>query len=189
MVMLMQPGTSLPQARKQLSLWYGHVAVGKTQLLDQFFDLYEDWLKKTSKEHDPATFRHWVLEEYQGGWCHCEFEQFTPLQKTARKNEPLGYHVIARNRGTKDWQLHALPQAGMHLAYQVWDGESLLAEGRAGMYEGRIAPGEALDVTLVLRPMPKAGRFRLIVDMVEEQHCWFYQAGSEPHEEELVISE
>ena len=85
--------------------------------------------------------------------------------------------------------MRARSLAGIHLAYQVWDGDSLLAEGRAGMMDKLVAPGEAVEITLVISPLAKAGHFRLLADMVEEQHCWFYQAGSEPHEEELVIGE
>ena len=69
------------------------------------------------------------------------------------------------------------------------DGERLVAEGRAGLMDRRVAPGDSVAVTLVIAPLPRSGKFRLLVDMVEEQHCWFYQAGSEPYEEELVLGE
>ena len=68
-VMLLQSDATLADARQQLGLRYGHVAVGKTRVLDRFFDLYEDWLGKQGRSHDKAAFRHWLLEEYSGGWC------------------------------------------------------------------------------------------------------------------------
>jgi protein tyrosine phosphatase (PTP) superfamily phosphohydrolase (DUF442 family) len=180
---------TLAQARAQLGPWYGHVALGAPRVLDRFFDLYEDWLGKQGRGHDSATFRHWLLEEYNGGWCSAKFEDVRPLEPQTRKGEPLGYRVRARNTGTGDWRMRANPQSGVHLGYQVWDGDALLAEGRGGMFDREVAPGAAVSITLVLRPLPRAGRFRLLIDMVEEQHCWFYQAGSEPHEEELVVGE
>jgi protein tyrosine phosphatase (PTP) superfamily phosphohydrolase (DUF442 family) len=180
---------TLAQAHKQLGLWYGHVAVGETRVLDRFFDLYADWLDKQGRDHNSAVFRHWLLEEYRGGWCSAKFEEFAPLAAEARKGEPLGYRVRVRNTGSGAWRMRVGSLAGVHVAYQVWDKGSLLAEGRAGLFDRKVAPGETVSVTLVVKPIPRAGRFRLLVDMVEEQHCWFYQAGSEPHEEELVVVE
>jgi hypothetical protein len=49
-----------------------------------------------------------------------------------------------------------------------------------------VEPGQLHETTLVL-PRLTPGRYRVIIDMVEEGHCWFYQAGSEPWEEELVV--
>jgi hypothetical protein len=197
-LMLLQTDMKLAEARRQLGLWYGHVAIGNTHVLDQIFDLYEDWLGQHGRPHERALFRHWLLEEYNGGWCSAQFEEFTPLghggdgsalSQAPRSGEPLGFRVRVRNTGTKTWHMRAGSRSGVHLAYQVWDGASLLAEGRAGMVDRQVAPGTAVTITLVVKPLPRAGRFRFLVDMAEEQHCWFYQAGSEPHEEELVLGE
>jgi protein tyrosine phosphatase (PTP) superfamily phosphohydrolase (DUF442 family) len=177
------------EARGQLGWWYGHVAVGETGILDRFFGLYEEWLAKHGGAHTSATFRHWLLEEYKGGWCSARFEGFTPLADRARRGETLSYRVRVRNSGTGSWRMRAAPNVGMHLAYQVWDGGTLLDEGRGGLFDRDVPPGEAMEVTLAVRPLRRTGRFRLLVDMVEERHCWFYQAGSEPHEEELVVGE
>jgi protein tyrosine phosphatase (PTP) superfamily phosphohydrolase (DUF442 family) len=204
-VMLLQPETKLAEARAQLGLWYGHVALGGTRVMDQFVDLYEEWLGKQGRAHDSATFRHWLLEEYNGGWCSSRFEEVTPLFQNgndgpdavlnssalepARPGCPLGYRLRVRNTGTKEWRMRVGSQSGVHVGYQVWDGDRLVAEGRGGMMDRRVAPGDSVAVTLVIAPLPRAGKFRLLVDMVEEQHCWFYQAGSEPYEEELVVAQ
>lgn len=189
LVLLLQTDAPLAEARKQLSLRYAHISWGKTGVLDRFLDLYEAWLAKEGRPHDSKTLRHWLLEEYRGGWCRARFEEFTPLQVTAKKGEPIGYRVRVQNIGPEPWSFRASKLAGNHLAYQIWDGETPLAEGRAGLLDKDVPPGDAIDITLVVRPMQRVGRFRLIVDMVEEGHCWFYQAGSEPHEEELWIRE
>jgi protein tyrosine phosphatase (PTP) superfamily phosphohydrolase (DUF442 family) len=188
-VMLLQTDKPLAEARQQLGIRYGHVALGQTRVLDRFIDLYEDWLNKQGRSHDQAAFRHWLMEEYRGGWCSAKFEEFTPLASRAHVGEPIGYRVRVRNTGTDDWQFRAGPQSGMHLAYQVRDGDKIVAEGRAGMFDRKVDPDEAVTITLVVAPLARAGRFRLFVDMVEEQHCWFHQAGSEPVEEELVVAE
>jgi hypothetical protein len=31
------------------------------------------------------------------------------------------------------------------------------------------------------------GHYRLVIDLIEEGHCWFHQTGSEPWEEELDL--
>jgi protein tyrosine phosphatase (PTP) superfamily phosphohydrolase (DUF442 family) len=189
MVLLLQTDKTYAESRSQLGLWYGHLSFGKTGVLDRFFDLYEDWLAKEKRSHDRATFRHWLLNEYQGGWCHATIEECKPLQAQARKGEPIGFRVRVRNQGTKEWPLRASALAGVHLGYQIWDGENLLAYGRAGLRDANVPAGTSIPLTLVVAPLPRAGRFRLLVDMVEEGHCWFYQAGSEPHEEELVVAD
>ena len=188
-VLLLQPGIELADAHKHLGLWYGHVSLGKTQVLDQFFALYEEWLAKHGYRHEPANFRRWLLDEYRGGWCSAEMEEFTPLQSATHKGKAMGWRVKVRNTGVRTWSMRANSQVGMHLAYQIWDGAVMLIEGRAGLFDKEVAPGESVEMTLVTPPLGVAGRFRLIAGMAEEDHCWFYQAGSEPHEEELWIRE
>jgi hypothetical protein len=187
--LLIEPGIDLAEARRQLGLWYGHIALGKTGVIDRFFELYDAWLTSNGLGHDAATFRRWALDEYHGGWCSAAFEQVTPLAQDTRRGLPAGYSIRVRNTGTEAWRFRRGSRSGVHLAYQVWDGVLLLAEGRAGMFDREVAPGGSADLTLVVKPLPRAGRFRLLIDMVEEGHCWFHQAGSEPHEEELVIRE
>ena len=129
-VMLLQTDVTLAEARKQLSPWFGHVPLGKTRVLDQFFDLYEEWLGKQGYTHDSKTFRRWVLDEYNGGWCNARFEEFTPLDANPRQGEPIGYRVKVRNTGTKNWQMSAGSLTGIHLAYQIYDGERILHSGQ-----------------------------------------------------------
>ncbi len=188
-LMLLQTDQTLPEARKELGLWYGHIALSKTGVLNRFFDLYEEWLARQLRAHDNATFRHWILDEYKGGWCSAQFEEFTPLATEPRRGEPIGYRVRVKNTGSGTWHFRTESLSGMHLGYQVYDGEHLVAEGRAGMCDQQVPSGDTITITLVIAPLPKAGYYRLLADMVEEQHCWFYQAGSEPHEEEFVLVE
>ena len=52
-------GIPLPQAMRQLSLWYGHVRQAKTGVIDYFFDRY----LAASRER-PMTLLEWVDAEY-----------------------------------------------------------------------------------------------------------------------------
>jgi hypothetical protein len=55
--------------------------------------------------------------------------------------------------------------------------------------EKDVEPGESVDLTLVVPPLRNPGRYRMLVDMVDESHCWFHQAGNEPLETELDVHE
>jgi hypothetical protein len=56
------------------------------------------------------------------------------------------------------------------------------------MLHASLPPGESFDVTMVVPPLA-AGRYWMAVDLIEEFHCWFYQVGAEPWEQELVVRE
>src|SRR5947209_5680582 len=56
-----------------------------------------------------------------------------------------------------------------------------------GRGDGVVAPGQAAAFTVVVPPLRTPGRYRLQLDMVDEQQCWFYQTGSEPLEVELTV--
>jgi hypothetical protein len=66
--------------------------------------------------------------------------------------------------------------------------QAVVFEGRAGMLDRVVAPGERIQVVMIVPPLPR-GDYRLLVDMIEEGHCWFHQTGSAPWEEELAIRE
>ena len=186
--LMLKGETSYAEARRQMSLRYGHAPIGRTTVLDRFFDLYEDWLKQASKEHDGTVFRHWLLEEYRGGQCQSVIEKVEPLKPSWRVNEPIGLRVRVHNSTTHAWQFKPTRTAGMHLGFHLWDdnGQSV-ANGRAGMFEKTVAPGERVDITLVVPPVAKEGTYRLFIDMIDEGHCWFYQTGSEPWEEDIDV--
>jgi protein tyrosine phosphatase (PTP) superfamily phosphohydrolase (DUF442 family) len=176
------------EARRQLSLRYAHAPVGRSTILDRFFDLYEEWLTSEGRTHDRAALRHWLLDVYRGGECQSVIEGVTPLQKEMRVGDPLAWRVRVRNASAESWHFKPTRTAGVHLGYYLWDQEGKSAgTGRAGMLDKIVPPGEELTVTLVIPPLQRAGRYRLLIDMIEEGHCWFFQTGSEPYEEELDV--
>ena len=52
---------------RQLSLRYGHVAIGPTRCMLQFFDLYDDWLRRADRPHSPTALREWADHGYCPG--------------------------------------------------------------------------------------------------------------------------
>jgi len=187
-LLLLQTDASLAQARRQLGLRYGHVAIGRPAYLDQFLDFYATWLREHGRSHSPMAFRRWLERDCQPGGCGATLE---PLALPTRVpcGQPFALQVRARNTGTIVWRLQAGSNAGIHAGFLLWDpAGQLVASGRAGLFDATVAPGQSIDLTIALPRLKVPGRYRLWVDMVDEQQCWFYQMGSEPLEQELEIT-
>jgi protein tyrosine phosphatase (PTP) superfamily phosphohydrolase (DUF442 family) len=187
-VLLLQDGVPYAQARRELGLSFGHLALGRTGMLDAFFDLYEEWLRETHTEHSAERFRHWILEEYRGGRCEGGVEGIEAID-TPKAARPIGYRVRLHNRSPAAWHFKPTLTAGIHVLFHVYnaDGDGIV-EGRAGMLEATVPPGGHYEVTMVV-PSLRAGWYWLTVDLIEENHCCFFQTGAEPWEEELIVRE
>jgi hypothetical protein len=184
---LLQTDSSLAEARRQLGLRYGHLALGRPAYLDQFLELYTAWLGQQERDHAPALFRRWLWNDYCPGPCRCTLE---PLAFPAwiPCGEPTALRVRAHNTGIQTWQLRPGTNAGIHLGFVLRDPhENCIAYDRSGLFNAEVAPGHSIDLTLALPALHEPGRYRLFVDMKDEQQCWFYQTGSEPLEWELEV--
>lgn len=187
--LLLEPGSTLTAARRQLSLRYGHLSVGRTERMDDVLDLYAAWLDASEQEHTPSVFQHWVAEVYSGGRCDARIERLSPLG-TARVGRPLAYRVTVRNLSATTWRLKPHTLAGVHVYGKLSDArDRVICEARAGFRDEAVEPGKAFEAVLELPPVAQAGTYRLFVDMLDEGHCWFYQTGSEPREEEIAVRE
>jgi protein tyrosine phosphatase (PTP) superfamily phosphohydrolase (DUF442 family) len=181
---------SYDSAHRQLSLRYGHAPIGRTTMLDRFVQLYADWLKTTQQEHAPKQFRHWILHEYHGGWCDARFEKVERLFDVPRLGQALQYKIAVRNTSSSPWQFRPLKIAGFHVTFKLMnEQQNVMYEGRAGMLDALVPAGEKIQVVMIVPPITIKGNYRLLVDMIEEGHCWFHQTGSEPWEEEFAIRE
>jgi hypothetical protein len=185
--LLLQTDASLTQARHQLGLRYGHLALGRPAYLDQFLDLYTAWLGQQEQHHAPALFRRWLLNDYCPGACRCTVE---PLAFPAwiPHGGPTALRVRAHNTGIQSWRLRPGSNAGIHVGFVLWDPQgNCVVYDRSGLFDAEVAPGQSIDLTLALPALHQPGRYRLLVDMRDEQHCWFHQTGSEPLEGELEV--
>jgi hypothetical protein len=186
-VLLLQPRATLRQARRQLGLRYGHVGLGRPANLDEFLDLYDEWLRGQGLTHSAAVFRRWLEDGYCPAECRCEITPFDVPTPVVR-GEPFLVRAHFRNTSIRPWRLRAGSNAGIHGCYVLWDalGNELLS-GRSGLFDAQVAPNETIDLALALPALIKPGKYRLQIDMVGEQHCYFHQAGSEPLEQELEV--
>jgi hypothetical protein len=188
-VMLLQPGSRLEDGRHQLGCRFGHVAVGRPAQLDRFLDFYEDWLRANGKPHSAETFRDWALHHYVAGSCRCDL---TLLDGPARVavGEPLVFRVRARNTSLLPWTFKPQWTAGVHIGCRLFDEvDRQVDEVRSGLRDAEIPPGGTVDLTVALTPRYCPGRYRVFLDLVDEQQGWFYQAGSQPLEVELLVHE
>jgi hypothetical protein len=81
-ILLLTTDTPLSRARGQLGLRYGHVAVGPTRAMTQFFDLYERWLAVQGTSHSRDAFRRWAIYEYCPGRCRGSLEWLDDLRSS-----------------------------------------------------------------------------------------------------------
>jgi protein tyrosine phosphatase (PTP) superfamily phosphohydrolase (DUF442 family) len=190
LVMLLHHDATLAEARRHMGIRYGHFGVAKTAYLGEFFDLYETWLANEGLLHSAAVFRRWLQEGYEGGWLQARFEETRLLERAIKRGQPGGLVVRVRNLSDRAWRLSPFETAGMHVYFRVFDGhDRVAARGRGPLRDGWVQPGELLEATLPIPPLKEPGTYRIVVDLVEENHATFLQAGAEPREEELVVRE
>lgn len=187
-VLLLRTDVSVKQARGQLGCQFGHFILGRTGYIDHFFDLYQEWLEETGQSHSPAVFRHWATEEYRPETCLAYLEWLTTPQRLP-PGRPASLRLRATNMSGRPWQLSTNRLSGIHAYFVLYNRRgSWLVTGHAGLFDAVVAPGESIDLTLALPALPR-GRYQLIVDMEEPGHCLFFQTGSEPLEQELIVSD
>lgn len=189
MSMLLLTDTPLEDALKQLSPYYGHLAVGRTAHIDEFFSLYQDWLAKNQKQHSSTVFRNWVLKDYVPGDCFARLERKEGNGPVVMKPEkPELFRVKATNISIRKWVFKPGSNAGIKLQWNLSNraGE-VLDGGFAGNFQAEVAPGESIDLAMVIPPLSKPGRYLLRLDLNDRQHAAFHQTGSDILEAEVLI--
>jgi hypothetical protein len=174
--LLTRPGVDYKAGRWQCSPRYGHVPVHTAATMDDFFGLYESWLRARNAEHTSDAFRHWVTHEYTPGRAH--FELVAGTERTAA-GRPSVFVVRAHNRGPEPWSFKAGTRAGVYAHYIVHNADGGIAfADRAGLWDQTVLPGGSIDLALPIPALPP-GRYRLFVDL-SVRNASFTQYGSEP---------
>jgi hypothetical protein len=185
--LLLHADVSYDEARRQLGPRYGHVALGRPGNLDRFFDLYREWLDREGLTHSRDNFRRFAERDYCPGECRTDIEPLY-LPRIVPAGEPFGVRVRFHNTSVKPWRLRPGITAGIHASFVVTDTRSAtLSVGRAGLFDAVVEPGQSIDLTLPVPALQAPGRYFLLVDLIDEQHCNFFQAGSEPLEWEFEV--
>ena len=164
MVLLLYTDATLAEARKQLLPNYGHWRVTRTAAMDEFFDLYEDWLKSENTEHSRDRFRRWVLDVYTRQTPKSELKFLEAVPVLVKAKTPFGVKVRSTNLSTTPWTTSAGTFAGIHISYCVFDSKMNQAHsGRAGLKNGVVNTGEHLDTTVLIKGLTP-GRYTLAVE-------------------------
>jgi protein tyrosine phosphatase (PTP) superfamily phosphohydrolase (DUF442 family) len=191
MYLLLYTDVPLARAREQLGVRTGHMRLGRTANIDRFFDLYEEWLSARGRQHSRAAFRRWAVQEY------CPGEGRATIEMAGRKpgtlhlspGRPAAVRLRCTNTSIKPWHFQPGTNAGIHLRYTLIDqaDERCLDFGRAGLLLATVEPGRHIDLTLVIRPIIRPGRYLLRADLVDEQHAPFVALGNEPLLQEVQV--
>jgi protein tyrosine phosphatase (PTP) superfamily phosphohydrolase (DUF442 family) len=189
LALLLTTDTSLPVARRQLSLRYGHVAIGPTAAMGEFLDLYEDWLRDQGRPHSRGAFREWAGGAYCPAHCRGRLEVLDS-PGSLRVGVPSALRVRAHNTSIRPWRLTPGTETGVHVRYLVFNAEvTSCTTGRAGLFDATVAPGDSIDLTLALPAFAKPGRYVVQADLSDRNRCTFSQLGSEPLEIVLQVIE
>jgi hypothetical protein len=112
------------------------------------------------------------------------------LPRTVPAGEPFALRVRCRNTSIKPWYLRPSLTSGVHCSFVVTDTHGLtMSVGRAGLFDAVVEPDASLELTLPVSALRKPGHYFVMVDMIDEQHCSFFQTGSEPLEWEFEVRE
>lgn len=185
MALMLHTDAPYSEARRQLGPRYGHFRVGQPARLDEFFDQYEAWLRDEGRPHSPAGFREWVQTIYDGGLFAGRIEA-VDLPAAAAAGRPVAGRVRCRNDSRHAWPFRAGQTAGMHVIWKLVPPRPAAAaeydepSGRAGLFNAVVGPGESIDVDVVLPAPTRLGHYAAVLDLIDEQHCCFFQVGTEP---------
>jgi hypothetical protein len=96
--------------------------------------------------------------------------------------------VEAENAGSAPWRTRG-PQDGIFLAYHWLDerGNAIVWDGERTPLEGTVEPGGTLRQTIALRGPIPPGRYRLAVDLVEENRFWLAELGNDVLEQDVEV--
>jgi protein tyrosine phosphatase (PTP) superfamily phosphohydrolase (DUF442 family) len=178
--LLLHTDVDYSTAMQHCSLRFGHAALHTAACIDEFFDLYVQWLKSNGVEHSSARFRHWATKEYCPGAGRADLTWIQAPPAIIEVGKPIVFKVRATNTSRKPWNFTAGTRFGIHAAYIIADSQNAEAySGKAGFIDATVAPGEHIDLEIPVPATMKAGRYQITVDLAE-RGASFTQYGSEP---------
>lgn len=179
-VTLLQPGSTLEAAERQLSWVFGYVAYNGTEAMRDFLRLYRRWLEEMNREHSPELFRHWATVEYFPGLRRGELECLATAPLRAPADRGWIIPVRATNTSIESWSFRRGVGWGVRLEYHLRDAKrNVVYQGKAGLFERVVPPGQSIELLLGIPPRPP-GRYELYADLIAPDGNAFCQFGNDP---------
>jgi hypothetical protein len=96
--------------------------------------------------------------------------------------------IALRNAGMAPWRSRG--KSGVQLSYHWLDdrGNAIVWDGPRVAFERPVAPGDEVEVELLVKAPRPPGRYRLAFDLVEEFRFWFAEVGSSQLELEVAVA-
>jgi protein tyrosine phosphatase (PTP) superfamily phosphohydrolase (DUF442 family) len=184
-VQLLYTSCDLATARRQLSARYGHFPVGRTTVLDQFFDYYETWLAARGEDHTPERFRRWVKNDYCPGPFRAGLTVLAPTPLEAPVGRGFVVTIRATNLAIEPWVFNTGGAGGIKFRYALYRDQEPVFKGQAGQVARIVRPGESIVFAAGFPPIASPMEGLLVVDLLDSQpidmlETDFVQYGSEP---------
>lgn len=188
LLLMLRTNATPNQARRQLGLRYGHIALGPTWVMFQCLDLYEAWLRQSGRPHSPAMLREWADHGYCPANLRGRLELIGP-PPSLRVGVPAALRVRAVNTSPEPWQLEPGTETGIHVRYTVCSAGGTPQVGRAGQFRYTVPPGGSVDLTLTLSPPKQPGTCLLLADLADGNRYSFTQFSNDPLELMLFVGD
>jgi protein tyrosine phosphatase (PTP) superfamily phosphohydrolase (DUF442 family) len=190
-VAVLLSGGNIAEARKQFGLTYGFVPLICQPDLLKVLDDYEQWLAVRGWPHTPERFRGWVENDYVPYFYRARLEPLDAPASIVRGSGVL-MRFRATNTSPQPWRFRSDGNRGVHLGAKVRMFEPSVKEEfelRGGLRNLTVSPGESVVLEIVIPATLESGRYKFLVDLVDESVKWFSDMGSEPITFELRVED
>ena len=180
-------GTTFGEARRELSVWYGHLPFGPAAEIGRIFDQYEAHLRESRTNDRFDTFERWAQEIYVPYVYSARLESET-LPSEVAAGERLDLRLLITNTSPGPWVFSSDVERGVKLGVQIREGDGdWLDYDRHGQSDRTVHAGETLNMAASVWAPKNAGTYELKLDLVDEHVTWFEDQGSSPLVWPLVV--
>jgi hypothetical protein len=184
--LLVLTDTPLAVARRQMWPRYGHFAIGRTAVLNDFFDQYQAALVARGLPHRPEYFRHWLAHDYCPGPFRARLDAIAPEPLAVPAGVGFVVTVRATNRSIEPWRFVPGGSGGIRLRYTLHGRNGdFVYRGCAGLFRRTVPPGGSIDLRAGFPAVKRPGEYVLNADLLDAQpidllDTAFAQYGSDP---------
>jgi len=190
-VAVLLSGKNPAEAQKQVGLTYGFVPVICPPDLRNVLDNYEHSLAGRGWSHTPDRFRQWVETDYVPYFYRARVEPLDIPTAISRGSRAI-LRFRAINTSLQPLRFLADHDRGVHLGAKVRPSEPGVGqevELRGGFLDLTVEPGGAVVLELEVPPLFESGRYKFLLDLVDERVKWFSEMGSDPIVFELGVDD